>query len=279
MNKKSVPFFLALAALGLGAWFFLRHGAEVASKTAAKNSVEDAAPEAPSKSAEGEGKAPASPPAPIDPATVGTIRGVVHFEGAAPERKPVFLGGFADCKALQQPPALEESLIVEGGKIRNVMVFVRKGLEGREFPSPEGRPKMDQIACIYTPHVLAMQTGQTLDIHNSDSLLHNVHSDSKRNRDFNDPMPRKGDKLEKKLDKAEIFSLRCDVHSWMRAWIGVFSHPFFHVTGADGSFDLKGLPPGKYTIRAWHELLGTQDVEVELQPKEEKAIEFKMKKN
>lgn len=282
MNKKSIPFFLVLIGLALGAWLFLQHGVETGKKTAANSAVEDA-PAAESSQGEEAAKAAPTPPAPIDPATVGTVRGVVSFVGVAPERRPIFLSGFADCKALQGTPALEESLVVENGKIRHALVFVRKGLEGREFPLSEditaAKPAvMDQVACIYTPHVLALRAGQPVEILNSDSLLHNVHSDSKRNPSFNLPMPRKGDKIERKFDKPEIFSLRCDVHSWMKSYIGVFAHPYFQVTAADGAFALQGLPPGKYTIRAWHESLGTQDIEIELLPKEEKAIEFKLKK-
>ena len=135
----------------------------------------------------------------------------------------------------------------------------------------------DQKGCQYKPHVLGIQTGQELEVLNSDPTLHNVHSLSKDNPQFNVAQPKVGMKLVKKFDKPETFKVKCEVHTWMGAYIGVFAHPFYAVTGDDGSFSLKKLPVGDYTIEAWHEKYGMQTMKVSVGATDTKTADFKFK--
>ena len=133
---------------------------------------------------------------------------------------------------------------------------------------------LDQDGCRYHPHVLGIQAGQTLAIKNSDGILHNIKAKAKANRPFNISQPTVMTST-KTFDKPEVMvALECNVHGWMHAWLGVLPHPFFGVSGADGSFTLKGLPPGTYTIEAWHEKYGTQTATVTVAGSETKTTDF-----
>ena len=217
---------------------------------------------------------------PIDPATTGTIRGVVRFEGTPPEREKISMAGYADCSARHQEKPLSEALLVKNGCLQNAFVQIRKGpgVDGRKFDPPKTSAALDQVGCIYTPHVVALQVGQEIQIKNSDPLLHNIDGVSKWGQGFNDAMSNKGDVKSKRFESAEILPVKCDIHPWMRSYIAVSKHPFFAVTGENGKFEIAGLPPGKYVIQAWQEMLGTQDQEITLGPKETKEISFSFKK-
>ena len=137
---------------------------------------------------------------------------------------------------------------------------------------------LDQKGCHYSPHVLGIQVGQPLQVLNSDSTLHNVHALPKANSEFNAGQPIQGMKTTHTFSTKEVMiPFKCDVHGWMNAWVGVLDHPYYAVTGADGTFSLKGLPPGTYTIEAWHEKLGTQTQMVTLGAKDNKDVAFTFK--
>jgi plastocyanin len=179
-----------------------------------------------------------------------------------------------------QGEALGETIVAgSDGRLQNVFVHVKDGLGNLKFPVPQTPVVLDQEKCRYVPRVVGVQTGQPLEIRNSDSVLHNVHAVPKQNREFNRSQALKG------MADTHVFSVgelmvpfKCDVHSWMTAYVGVLDHPFHAVTGADGTFTLAGLPPGTYTIEAWHEKLGTRTQTVTLEAKgtQELAIEFAM---
>ena len=136
-------------------------------------------------------------------------------------------------------------------------------MEGQTFPAPPEPVTIDQLGCQYHPHVFGIQVGQTLQILNSDNTLHNIHSLAEKNKQFNLGMPIQGMKLTKKFDQPEVMTkLKCDVHPWMHAYIGVLPHPFYGTTGEDGTFEIKELPPGEYTLEALHEKYGTQTQKV-----------------
>jgi uncharacterized membrane protein len=204
--------------------------------------------------------APAIPKTPIDPATVGSITGTVRVGGPAPVRAPLSLA--SDCAPLHKEPVLSETVVAENGLLQNALVFISKGAEGWEAPPAQGDVLVDQQGCVYRPHVLGARVGQAIAIRNSDPVLHNVHALAKTNSGFNVSMPTKGEVATKRFTKPEIVALKCDVHPWMGARIGVFDHPWFSVTGADGAFTLAGVPPGHYTLTAWHETLGERSAEV-----------------
>lgn len=158
--------------------------------------------------------------------------------------------------------------------VRNVLVYVKDGLGDRKFEPKKEPATLDQHGCQYKPHVLGVMEGQEVIIKNSDDTNHNIHFLPKVNEEFNKTQPKK-DMTDKITLKAEApFHVKCDVHPWMGAHIGVFKHPFFAVTGEEGTFELKGLPAGKYTVVAWHEKWGEQTATVELKGGESKEQDF-----
>jgi plastocyanin len=163
------------------------------------------------------------------------------------------------CKPDPAAPTSEALLVGPGGGLQNVFVYVKDGLGARTYATPTTPVRLDQRGCRYVPHVFGVQVGQTVQIANSDPTLHNVHAVPAANREFNFGQPATVPPAPRVFDKPEVMvPFRCDVHSWMNAYAGVLPHPFFAVTPADGTFEIKGLPPGSYTIEAWHEQLGTQ---------------------
>lgn len=204
----------------------------------------------------------APPPAavtnPVDPGTAGAIAGVVTFEGEAPAREPINMDSDPYCTK-QPANATETVLVGEGSGLQNVFVYVKDGLGNRVFPVPSTAAVLDQKGCRYTPHVLGIQVGQTLEILSSDNTLHNVHAVPEQNREFNKAHQQAGIRHTHVFSTREVMvPFKCDVHRWMNAYVGVLDHPFYAVTGGNGRFELKGLPPGTYTVEAWHEKLGTQ---------------------
>lgn len=190
----------------------------------------------------------------------GSITGKVNFTGTAPQGEQISMSADPVCASLHSEPVFAETVIVnDNGTLRNVFVYVKEGLEGKTFPAPTEAVTIDQKGCQYHPHVFGIQVGQPLEIVNSDATLHNVHSLAEKSKQFNLGMPLQGMKLTKKFENPEVMAkLKCDVHPWMSAYIGVLSHPFYSVTGEDGAFEIKDLPSGDYTIEAWHEQYGAQ---------------------
>lgn len=218
---------------------------------------------------------PASALAPIDPATAATLRGRVLFEGKRPERSLLSLS--AECRAHGESVLEESAVVNDDGSVRNVLVHVVSGLEGRKFPAPTEAAVLDQKGCVYLPHVLAVRVGQPIEIRNSDGFLHNVKCVARRNEGFNRAMPGgQGKPLTARFRNRELsIAFRCDVHPWMGAWVHVLDHPFFAVTGEGGTFEIAGLPPGRYKVEALHETWKAQAIDVELAPSEEKTTEFR----
>ena len=228
----------------------------------------------------GKEEAPPPPAAvtnPVDPATAGTITGTIRFEGTPPAAEPINMSSDPYCE--KQPARLTEAVLAgSGGTLQNVFVYVKDGLGDRVFPVPATPVVLDQKSCRYVPHVMGIQVGQTLDILSSDNTLHNVHAMPERNREFNQAHQLAGIKHTHVFSTKEVMiPFKCDVHKWMNAYIGVLDHPFYAVTGANGTFELKGLPPGMYTIEAWHEKLGTQTQTVTVGEKQTSDVAFTFK--
>lgn len=158
--------------------------------------------------------------------------------------------------------------------IRNVMVYVKEGLGDRKFPAKTEPVVLNQFGCQYKPHVIAIMEGQPLKVKNSDPTNHNIHLLPKVNQEMNFSQPKQGMEKEITLVKEDVFKAKCDVHPWMGCYIKVFDHPFYNVTGKDGTFEIKGLPPGKYVIEAWHEKFGTQTMTVEVASSGTKEADF-----
>jgi plastocyanin len=137
---------------------------------------------------------------------------------------------------------------------------------------------LDQHGCMYQPHVLGVMAGQKIDIKNSDTTNHNIHPLPQTNQEWNESQPPGSDVKVQSFPRQEVMiPVKCNIHPWMRSYIGVVSHPFFAVTGDDGTFTIKGLPPGTYTIETWHEKYGTQDQQITVGPKESKTVDFSFK--
>jgi len=228
----------------------------------------------------GGGSAPVAPPPSgpaVDPATAGAVTNSVGYEGVVPE--PVMMRLDRDPKCVAENGGKErasESLLVGADRsLQNVFVYVKDGLGDYAFPVPTEAVVIDQQKCRYTPRVLGVRVGQPLSIRNSDPLMHNIRSDGQINQPFNMSTPLQGVSFDRTFATREVMvPFRCDVHNWMSAWVGVLDHPYFGTTGPDGRVVLNGLPPGTYTIEAWHEELGTRTEQVTIGSKETMDVAF-----
>ncbi|MEP7012434.1 MAG: carboxypeptidase regulatory-like domain-containing protein [Acidobacteriota bacterium] len=197
------------------------------------------------------------------PALAGDIVGTVNYTGKVPTLKPIAMDADPVCAKKHTSPVPSEALVLGAGNtMGNVMVRVKGAVAGN-YPAPAAPVVIDQKGCQYHPHVLGIRVGQTLKLKNSDGLLHNVHALPKVNTPFNMAMPANRTEADSKFGKEEgMFLVKCDVHGWMAAYVGVFSNPFFSVTGPDGKFKISGLPPGTYDVEAWQEKLGMKTMKV-----------------
>ena len=188
----------------------------------------------------------------------GTIAGTVSFNGPAPAPRAISMDQDPVC-AREGAGAVAEDIVVNGDKLQNVFVYIKEGKAGdrniNSYSFPVSEPAvLDQKGCRYVPHVIGVVTKQTLNVLNSDATSHNVNVDAKLNGKFNQGQANGAPPITKQFSRAEtVIPVKCNQHPWMRAHIAVLSHPFFAVSGPDGRFEIKGVPPGTYTLVAWHE--------------------------
>jgi plastocyanin len=215
---------------------------------------------------------------PAPAATVSLVRGIVRFEGTAPASKPIRMTADPVCVRQHPAPVQEQEVVIDAkGDLKNAIVFVAEGLGDRPFDPPSQPAVLEQKGCTYSPHVLAVRANQPLDVVNDDATSHNIHPLPANNREWNKAEP-PGSKIEESFAREEIaIPVKCNIHPWMRGYIAVFKNPYFAVTAKDGSFELSNLPPGTYTIKAWHEKLGTSTQTVTIGANETKVISFVFK--
>lgn len=227
------------------------------------------------------GSSTAAPPPPagkkVDAATAGSIAGKVTFTGAPPTREAIRMGSDPACKDGAGPnPQSDAVLVSKDGALQNVFVYVKDGLDpSYTFDAVTTPVVLDQRGCMYSPRVLGVRVNQPIVLTNDDPTFHNIHALPTANREFNHGLAVKGQTQQEVFTKPEVMvRVKCDVHGWMAAWVGVVAHPFFAVSAADGSFDLKGLPPGTYTLEAWHERFGTQTTQVTVADHQAQTVAF-----
>jgi plastocyanin len=205
----------------------------------------------------------------------GTISGVIKFDGTPKERRKIDMSQDTACVTAEGDKLADDTL-VDNGKLENVFVYVTGGPSDKfEFSIPSEPAVLDQVGCRYTPRVLGIQTGQMLRVLNSDKTTHNVHPSPKKNAEWNQVQTQNGAPIEKKFSKPEtLIPIKCNQHPWMLAHVGVLTHPFYAVSAKDGSFTIKGVPPGEYTVIAYHETLGQKTQKVTVGAKEAKTQDF-----
>lgn len=216
----------------------------------------------------------------VDPTTAGSITGTIKLDGTPPKMKVINMAAEPTCAEdhVTQPAMTEDVVPGEDGTLQNVVVYLQGDFGGYVFTMPTTPVIIDQKGCQYHPHVLALMTNQPLQVVNSDSVTHNIHPVPKDNREWNESQPPGAAPIVQSFARPEVaIPVKCNVHPWMKAYIAVLANPYFEVTGKDGSFDIKNVPPGTYKVTAWHELYGTSEQEVTIGPKESKAVTIAFK--
>jgi hypothetical protein len=218
-------------------------------------------------------------PTPIDPSTVGEVGGEISFGGVRPKSQRINMDQDPACEQKRRGPVIaEDGVVNDNGTLSNVFVYVKAGAEKYTFAPPAEPVVLDQDGCMYKPHVLGLMAGQVLKIVSSDDTTHNIHPMPQNNREWNMSQAPGAAPIEQEFVRPEIMiPVKCNQHPWMRAWIGVTSNPFFAVSGSDGTFTIKRLPPGDYTIEAWTANFGTQEHKVTVGAKETKTVDFRFK--
>jgi plastocyanin len=226
---------------------------------------------------------PSITPAPVyfkvDPATAGIVHGKIRFTGRKPARKPIDMSEEPACVEAHHGRAYDESVVVNpNGTLANVFVYIKSGLDGKTFAVPATPVVIDQQGCWFHPRVLGIQVGQTLRVVNSDPVTHNIHPMAEINREWNHSQGEGDPPLARKFLKPEIMiRVKCNIHRWMHAFIGVVANPYFAVTGDDGSYEIRNLPPGNYVIGVWQETLGTQEQPITILPHATTTASFAFK--
>ena len=204
----------------------------------------------------------------VDPNTAGVLRGTVRFTGKKPAPKLIDMSGDPACAEAHPGRTFDESVVANPkGQLANVFIYFKSGMQDKTFEIPTTPVKIDQNGCRFHPVVMGIQVGQTLQITNSDPVTHNIHPMAQINREWNHSQGAGEPPLARKFIKPEVMiRVKCNIHSWMRAFIGVVENPYFAVTGSDGTFEIPNVPPGDYVIEAWQEKLGTQEQKITITP-------------
>ena len=211
-----------------------------------------------------------------DTANGASVAGKVSFKGVKPVSRDIDMSANPACQKMHPKPVPSgEAVVGADGSVANVFVWVKAGVPQGDWAAPSKAAVVDQQGCVYTPRVVGVVVGQQVEFRNSDETNHNIHPMPRENPEWNESQPPKGEPKRKTFEREEVMvPVKCNIHPWMRAYVGVVRHPFFGVTGADGSFNIAGLPPGTYTVEAWHERFGRQEAQVTVAAKDAKTVDF-----
>jgi plastocyanin len=211
----------------------------------------------------------------IDPATTGTITGVVSFQGTPPERQAISMETDPACMMDAKSEPRSEMVVVNAGKLENVFVYVKSGLERYQMPQASAPVIIDQKGCRYEPHVAGVMTNEPVKILNSDRTEHNVHPVAQNNPQWNESQMPGAAPIERSFVNPELMMpIVCNQHPWMKMYLNVVANPFYAVSDAQGKFLIAGLPPGDYTIEALHERLGAREAKVHVDAKQSAQVSF-----
>jgi hypothetical protein len=223
-----------------------------------------------------ESKAPAATAPPVDEASAATVTGKVSFTGEKPKMATLDMSANPACAKAHSTAAKSEEVVVnENGTLKNVLVYV-KGVPDRQYPVPSSAVALDQKGCMYGPHVIAIMAGQNIEVKNDDPTNHNIHPQPKVNQEWNESQAPGSEPKMKTFAREEIdppIAVKCNVHPWMRSYIAVSNNPYVSVTGDDGTYTIKGLPPGSYTLVSWHEKYGKKETPVTVAAKDSKTVD------
>jgi len=210
------------------------------------------------------------------PAGSGSITGKITYVGTPPKMKPIDMSKEPSCAKQHTTPVTTQNVVTgPGNALAWVVVYISAGDQGSSAPFQAVR--YDQKGCQYIPHVLPMVAAQELQIYNDDQTSHNIHPLAKVNPEWNKSQPRGSPPIDTKWEKSEFIPVKCNIHPWMHGYFVVLKTPHYAVSGGDGSFAIKGLPAGKYTVTAWQEQYGSQNQEVTISGSESKTVNFTFK--
>ncbi len=208
----------------------------------------------------------------------GIISGTARMAGSQDAAARINMATDPACLKIHPAPVINEEVVTgSNGALKNVVVYISEGLGGRSFDPPKEPAVFEQKGCAYSPRILGVRAKQTFELINSDPTSHNVHPAPQNNREWNIFQPPGSAPIEQTFAREEIIPVKCNVHPWMKGYIAVFKHPYFAITEKDGSFGLKNVPPGVYTIEAWHEKYGVLIQKVSVEANQTKTLEFVFK--
>jgi len=217
---------------------------------------------------------------PVDAATAGSITGMILLDGAPPKPRTISMAAVQSCNKQHagNPATTEDVVPGDGGTLQNVVVYLKGDFGAYSFDVPQTPASLDQGGCQFKPHVVALMAGQPLDVTSTDKTSHNVNAMGKNNATWNHTQLPNGPSYRQAFGHAEVaIPVKCNIHPWMKAYIAVLDTPYFAVTGQDGAFALKNVPPGTYTLKAWQETYGSTEQSVTLGPHENKSVMLRFK--
>jgi plastocyanin len=217
---------------------------------------------------------------PVDSSTAGSISGMIMLDGAPPKPRVLNMAAVQTCKKqhADNPATTEDVVPGDSGTLQNVVVYLKGDFSSYRFDVPQTPATLDQGGCQFLPHVVALMVGQALDVSSTDKVSHNVNAMAKTNATWNHTESANAQPYRQSFARPEVaIPVKCNIHPWMKAYIAVLDSPYFAVTGHNGTFTLKDVPPGTYTLTAWHEAYGTQEQSITIGPHENKSVTLSFK--